>query len=50
MKQKRYQFMSSDGIQWTKWFSISNNAPEESIQMKLSRGIVLKNEYRTVNN
>lgn len=48
MKQKRYQFMSSDGIQWTKWFDIKDNTPEEPIQMKLSRGIILKNEYRNI--
>lgn len=48
MKQKRYQFMSADGIKWTKWFDISSNAPEEPIQIKLSRGIILKNEYRNI--
>lgn len=48
MKQKRYQYWASNGIQWTKWFDISDNTIEEPIQIKCSRGIVLKNEYRTI--
>lgn len=48
MKQKRYQHWTSNGIQWTKWFPISDNAIEEPVQMKCSRGIILKNEYRTI--
>ena len=48
MKQKRYQHWTSDGIQWTKWFNVSDTVEEEPVQMKCARGIVLKNEYRTV--
>lgn len=48
MKQKRYQYWTSNGIQWTKWFNVSGTVEEEPIQIKCSRGIILKNEYRTV--
>ena len=48
MKQKRYQHWTSSGIQWTKWFDISENTPEEPIQNKCANGVKLKNEYRTV--
>ena len=48
MKQKRYQYWASNGIQWTKWFNVSDTIDEEPVQIKSARGVVLKNEYRTV--
>lgn len=46
MKQKRYQYWSSEGIKWTKWFNVSDNIEEEPVQIKC-KGVVLKNEYKT---
>ena len=40
--QKRYQYWSSDGIKWTKWFDA--HFVDEQWQMKNK----LKNEYREV--
>ena len=40
--QKRYQYFSSDGISWTKWFQSSESDEKWQIKNKL------KNEYRTV--
>ena len=48
MKQKRYQHWTSKGIQWTDWFTVSDNTIEEPVQHKCARGIVLKNQYRTI--
>lgn len=48
MKQKRYQYWSSEGIKWTKWFNVSDNIEEEPVQIKCAKGLVLKNEYRIV--
>lgn len=41
-QQKRYQYWSSDGIQWSDWFDY--NGIQELFQL----GKKLKNEYRTV--
>ena len=43
-RQKRYQFWSRTGKQWTEWFD--HEGPEESIQLKGYRGDHLLNEYR----
>ena len=40
--QKRYQYRSSEGIVWTKWFDIEPNIPQEPYQLDKK----LKNEYR----
>ena len=42
--QKRYQFWSSTGIQWTPWFNYEG--PQEPIQLKGFKGNNLKNEYK----
>lgn len=44
MIQKRYQHYAKEGIVWTEWFKISDNAPMEPWQLKNK----LKNEYREV--
>ena len=44
MVQKRYQYYSKEGIQWTPWFAY--NGPQEPWQLKNR----LKNEYRIVTN
>lgn len=41
-QQKRFQYYSSKGIQWTSWFNY--DGPEEEWQLKPK----LKNEYRTI--
>ena len=41
MTQKRYQYYSNQGIQWTPWFNY-NWRTKESWQLKNK----LKNEYR----
>lgn len=46
MKEKRYQYISKDGIQWTPWFPCFEDEVEEPYQMK--KGLKLLNEYRTV--
>ena len=43
MRQKRYQYISSKGIQWTDWFDY--DGIEEPIQLKC-KGTKLLNEYR----
>lgn len=45
-RQKRFQFWTRIGIQWTKWFEY--NGPEEPIQLKGFGGNHLLNEYRTI--
>lgn len=42
IRQKRYQYRSSEGIVWTDWFNY--DGPEEPYQF----GNKLKNEYRTI--
>ena len=42
MTQKRYQYWSSEGVKWTKWFETST--VDEQWQLKNK----LKNEYRDV--
>ena len=46
MLQKRYQYWSSKGIQWTPWFTISSSdaKQEEKYQLKPH----LLNEYRNI--
>lgn len=43
-QQKRYQYYSPTGIQWTPWFDF--NGSQEPWQLKPK----LKNEYRIVKN
>lgn len=45
-KQKRYQYWSKDGIEWTEWFNVSMKTPEEKWQVKNK----LLNEYRIIEN
>ena len=42
-QQKRYQYISKQGICWTEWFDY--NGPQEPWQLKSSK---LRNEYRTI--
>lgn len=42
-QQKRYQYYSPTGIQWTPWFDF--NGQQEPWQLKSQK---LKNEYRIV--
>ena len=44
MKQKRYQYYSKDGIQWSEWFPCFDD--EEEIPYQLGKKLL--NEYRTV--
>lgn len=45
-RQKRFQFFTKEGKQWSSWFNYEG--PEESIQLKGYKGNHLKNEYRTI--
>ena len=44
MIQKRYQYFSSEGIKWTKWFDYK----EKYDQPKYQFGKKLLNEYRKI--
>lgn len=44
--QKRYQYRSKKGIEWTEWFDY--NGQQDPIQLKGSKGNDLRNEYRTI--
>lgn len=46
MRQKRYQYITNQGVKWTPWFNWSGE--EEPIQLKGFKGNHLKNEYRTI--
>ena len=46
MRQKRFQYWSSEGIVWTPWFNYEG--PECPVQHKGYKGNDLINEFRTV--
>ena len=46
MWEMRYQYWASDGIRWTKWFSIPDNMEHFEWQLKNK----LRNEYRYIEN
>ena len=46
MRQKRFQYWSSNGIKWSEWFNY--DGPEFPVQNKGFKGSHLKNEFRTI--
>lgn len=42
--EKRFQYYSKNGIQWTNWFTVKNSEQKEKWQLKNK----LLNEYRNV--
>lgn len=48
MIQKRYQYRTKDGIQWSEWFEWGEDAPQPKVQLAGFKGEHLLNEYREV--
>lgn len=45
--KKRYQALGKDGsIVWSNWFTPFNGTERPEVQIKLSRGLILYNEYK----
>jgi hypothetical protein len=47
VKQKRYQYRTKSGIEWTQWFDCDSDL-DDPIQLKGHKGNDLKNEYRVI--